>query len=820
MPDHGPNKQVVDAVATALLGAFAAMNTSGTTPIRSLDDLVVDSVATATSKVTPSDLASNIAHSRDVGFPEVLATANMLSLMEIASARVLTPYLSGTQTSVATRTDVAHLAATPLGAQIGKARMWRAVTLKEGVENSASQRQPQHVNSDEKKSKQKYIRVQLRSNTATGIPAPRIPWRHGGEKDIHRIVEEGPDKLTERWLKGGADLTALDIFGWTALHVAARYRSVKISRLMLKGGADANAATACGMTVLFIAVASGRADTVKLLLDNGADPKGVYGSRNTLLHTAVENIGDEMLDVLLERGLEPNAQNSDMWTPLHVAVKNRSPSKVKILLKHGADPNISEDESWTSLHLAVDSGDDWIVKILLENGADSKSENIRGDTPLKLAVRIGNERMVKALLEKGVDPSLGYGRCTAVEWMQGHPVSGLSPPARALRPPYEYSDASSITNGAKPRICGLPDPLDNKFPCLSAYLELFEEYSRRELRYDGDALRAFYGPLFAGMKTPSVEGLPGFYVKAFMLFTSPRADLRRRREFGSFSWTGWAGELKWPRENLIWYDEDRQRTQSLSNIFKWLDRNEIAEWSVSETAVDQGHIDKLSIGRRRLQGESNLVELLREYPHLFDNETVEARRWYRDRKARDVFSPGPVWEKEISKMETPKAGSKTEKPIRCMYAMRSVNSQAESIRFIERMDWGPPPEYLLRSWNAYHRCHQRKAQAMCNLDFMKDIRFLDRDWHVALRPNTAVSGHTNESIAAVLSRCQTPIYGSALLGIEKERMPEPRQPWDLLWVMHVEWREGVAERRGVGQVFVGALEEAVGRPEVKMVDLG
>ncbi|OBT50723.1 hypothetical protein VE04_08226 [Pseudogymnoascus sp. 24MN13] len=407
-------------------------------PPPSLDNLVVDAVATATSKVTPSDLASNIAHSRDVCFPDVLATANIISLMEIASARVLTPHLSGAQTSVATRSDIAHLAATPLGAQVtatarflgleGKlykfevvasdpggeiawAHMWRAVAFKERVENSATQRQPQHVNSDEEKSKRKYIRVQLRSNAATGRKV-LMNWPRAG-------------------LTAVADVTALDIFGWTALHVAARYRNVKIPRLMLKGGADANAVSACGMTVLFIAVASGRADTVKLLLENGADPKGVYESRNTLLHTAVENIGDEVLSVLLERRLEPNAQNSDMWTPLHVAVKNRSTNKVRLLLRHGADPNISKDESWTSLHLAVDSGDEGIVKILLENGADPKSENIRGDTPMKLAVRIGNERMVKTLLEKGVDPSLGYGRCTAVEWLKRHPVTGLSPPARA-----------------------------------------------------------------------------------------------------------------------------------------------------------------------------------------------------------------------------------------------------------------------------------------------------------------------------------------------------------------------------------------------------
>ena len=96
-------------------------------------------------------------------------------------------------------------------------------------------------------------------------------------------------------------------------------------------------------------------------------------------------------------------------------------------------------------------------------------------------------------------------------------------------------------DGDEPRICGLPSPLDSALPFVSAYMELFEEYSRRELRYDGDALRAFYGllrALFAGMKTFAAEGLPAYYVNAFMLFTSPGANLRRRHGFASFSWAG------------------------------------------------------------------------------------------------------------------------------------------------------------------------------------------------------------------------------------------------------------------------------------------
>jgi hypothetical protein len=46
------------------------------------------------------------------------------------------------------------------------------------------------------------------------------------------------------------------------------------------------------------------------------------------------------------------------------------------------------------------------------------------------------------------------------------------------------------------------------------------------------------------------------------------------------------------------------------------------------------------------------------------------------------------------------------------------------------------------------------------------------------------------------------------------------QPMKLFWVLCVVWQDGIAERRGVGQVLEGALDDAVGQPEVKNVLLG
>lgn len=73
----------------------------------------------------------------------------------------------------------------------------------------------------------------------------------------------------------------------------------------------------------------------------------------------------------------------------------------------------------------------------------------------------------------------------------------------------------------------------------------------------------------------------------------------------------------------------------------------------------------------------------------------------------------------------------------------------------------------------------------------------------------------------VLQRAKEPIAGSALLGTDKVQAPKPGRPWDLLWVLHVMWRDGIAERRGVGQVLVSALEESMGPgPKVKLLLLG
>ena len=81
---------------------------------------LLNSTATAEMVVGDSDLASALPMtSTDAdAFPCVLATARMIALMEIASARLLRSCLGTGELSVGVSVDVIHTAPTPKGATV------------------------------------------------------------------------------------------------------------------------------------------------------------------------------------------------------------------------------------------------------------------------------------------------------------------------------------------------------------------------------------------------------------------------------------------------------------------------------------------------------------------------------------------------------------------------------------------------------------------------------------------------------------------------------------------------------------------------------
>jgi len=76
--------------------------------------LTVGKIGTATTVVSDNNTAKFIAS----GSLDVFATPMMIALMELAACDCLADSLMPTQTSVGTQINVAHLAATPLGATV------------------------------------------------------------------------------------------------------------------------------------------------------------------------------------------------------------------------------------------------------------------------------------------------------------------------------------------------------------------------------------------------------------------------------------------------------------------------------------------------------------------------------------------------------------------------------------------------------------------------------------------------------------------------------------------------------------------------------
>lgn len=68
--------------------------------------------------VETRDLASALSRDEGDTFPEVLATARMVALMETAAARILKPLLAPGELSVGATVESTHTAATPPGVRV------------------------------------------------------------------------------------------------------------------------------------------------------------------------------------------------------------------------------------------------------------------------------------------------------------------------------------------------------------------------------------------------------------------------------------------------------------------------------------------------------------------------------------------------------------------------------------------------------------------------------------------------------------------------------------------------------------------------------
>jgi len=135
----------------------------------------------------------------------------------------------------------------------------------------------------------------------------------------------------KRCLTAGAYLEARDEFGWTPLHVAARYGRAETVTALVKAGADMGAWDEDGDTPLHVAAGWGTAATVAALIKAGAK-----------VNARSEYIGEHPTSVWFTAGVKAGQEatmrrNRSGATPLHWAAQYGDAETVVALVNAGAD---------------------------------------------------------------------------------------------------------------------------------------------------------------------------------------------------------------------------------------------------------------------------------------------------------------------------------------------------------------------------------------------------------------------------------------------------------------------------------------------------
>lgn len=173
-----------------------------------------------------------------------------------------------------------------------------------------------------------------------------------------------------------------------------------VASILLENGAEVNALNKFGYSPLHHAAGNRKVEMVTVLLDNGADPelRTPLGSTPLMWATSYNDV--EVVQALLDRGAGLETSSETDW-PLLSAVQNDNMAVAKLLLHLGASLTTLDRDGDTVLHIAALAGHARMVSLLLDYDSPLQTTNLKGWVPLDYAVDRGHVESVQVLIGHG-----------------------------------------------------------------------------------------------------------------------------------------------------------------------------------------------------------------------------------------------------------------------------------------------------------------------------------------------------------------------------------------------------------------------------------
>jgi ankyrin repeat protein len=205
------------------------------------------------------------------------------------------------------------------------------------------------------------------------------------DAQLVEAAQDGHLTTVSALITAGANVNAVDEFGYTALINAAQNGHTATVSALITGGADINAVNQNGVTALMYAAQDGHTTTVQALITAGANVDAVNQSDSTALMQAALRGQTSIVSALIAAGASIDAVDQYDSTALMWAALNGHTTTVSALISANANVDSVNQYGDTALMRAAQYGHIATFQVLIAAGANVNAVNNRSQTALMLA---------------------------------------------------------------------------------------------------------------------------------------------------------------------------------------------------------------------------------------------------------------------------------------------------------------------------------------------------------------------------------------------------------------------------------------------------